>query len=62
VRREGDRDVVYLVHDDRVERRAVRVGAMADDTAEIVAGLAAGEQVVVDGPERLATGQRVVVR
>ncbi len=63
VRREEDRDVVYVVRGERVERRAVSLGgAPADDPVEIVSGLAAGEQVVTDGPPELADGDPVRVR
>ena len=63
VRRQEDRDVVYVVRGERVERRAVSLGgAPADDPVEIVSGLAAGEQVVTDGPPELADGDPVRVR
>jgi RND family efflux transporter MFP subunit len=63
VRREEDRDVVYVVRGERVERRAVSLGgAPANDPVEIVSGLAAGEQVVTDGPPELADGDPVRVR
>ena len=51
--------MVYRVHDDRVERRAVRLGAAAGSEVEVVAGLSAGERVVVEGPRALEDGQRV---
>jgi RND family efflux transporter MFP subunit len=63
VRRQGNRDVVYVVRGERIERRAVSLGgAPADDPVEIVSGLAAGEQVVTDGPSELADGDPVRVR
>ena len=36
-----------------LERRAVRLGADASDPATVIAGLAAGERVVIEGPGRL---------
>jgi RND family efflux transporter MFP subunit len=54
--------VVFVVRDDRVERRAVKAGAESDDRIEIVSGLNAGERVVVDGPATLADGTRVKER
>ncbi len=59
LRRDGDSDVVYVVQGDVAERRAVMVGSRQDDLAEVEAGLAAGERVVVEGPEDLADGDRV---
>jgi len=54
--------VAFVVHGDRVERRAVRITAAPGDEAAVLAGLAPGEQVVVDGPADLADGRKVVVR
>jgi multidrug efflux pump subunit AcrA (membrane-fusion protein) len=61
LRREQDRDVVFVVHGDRVERRAVSA-LIVGDTATISAGLRAGERVVAEGPPDLADGQRVELR
>jgi RND family efflux transporter MFP subunit len=54
--------VVFLVRDGQVERRAVRVGGDEGDQMEIVAGLDAGDRVVVDGPATLTDGARVKER
>lgn len=62
LRKDGDRDVVLVVRGDRIERRAVRTGAASGDEVEILAGLAAGEVVVVEGPSDLGEGDRVVSR
>ncbi len=62
VRQDHDQAVVYVVHGDRVERRAVRVGAATGDDVPVISGaLVAGEQVVVDGPADLADGSKVAV-
>jgi len=42
-----------------IERRAVRAGAGSADPADILAGLTAGERVVVEGPADLVEGTRV---
>ena len=62
VRREGDEDVVYVVRQDRVERRRVRLGAADGNRVDVLAGVSAGEPVVVEGPEKLADGDRVAPR
>ena len=59
VRRDGERDIVFVVHDGTVERRAVTVGARRGQDVEIEAGLVSGESVVVDPPEGLADGDAV---
>ncbi len=62
MRADQGQSIVFVVVEDRVERRAVRVGASKGDQVEIVSGLAAGERVVVEGPPELADGSRVIVR
>ena len=62
VRTENGTSVVFVVRDDRAERRAVRVGAADGDRIEVVSGINAGERVVVDGPATLADGARVKER
>jgi len=62
LRRDGGRDVVFVVGDGRVERRAVTLGARAGDEVIVEAGLRAGERVVVEGPQNLAGGDRVSTR
>jgi HlyD family secretion protein len=62
VRSVDGRDVVFVVKDERVERRAVKVGQADGDQVQVVAGLNAGERVVVEGPSTLADGERVKER
>ena len=60
LRADAGRDVVFVVTNDRVERRAVTVsGAPDGDTVDVAAGLRPGEQVVVEGPDELTDGDRV---
>ncbi len=61
VRDEAGRQVVWLVRDERVERREVTAGPVTGDRREIRAGLSGGEQVVVAGHEGLQDGMRVEV-
>jgi HlyD family secretion protein len=62
VRQAEGRDVVFVLKDDRVERRAVRVGTAEGDRVEIVSGVTAGERVVIEGPSELADGSKVRVQ
>jgi RND family efflux transporter MFP subunit len=63
---ESGGQVVFVLHGDRVERRAVRTAAVAapeqGSDAVVLAGLTPGEQVVVEGPADLSDGRKVVVR
>jgi membrane fusion protein (multidrug efflux system) len=51
--------IVYVVENETAQRREVRVGWRTPGFAEIVAGLEAGERVVVGGLERLTQGAPV---
>ena len=62
VREAGGKSVVFVVHDDKVERRAVTVGVTDGDRTEILSGLTVGDRVVVEGPPTLADGARVKER
>jgi RND family efflux transporter MFP subunit len=62
VRAADGKSIVYVVHEDRVERRAVSVGTATGDQTEVVSGLSAGEQVVVEGPQALKDGDKVKVQ
>jgi HlyD family secretion protein len=62
VRSADGRSVVFIVKDERVERRAVTVGGTDGDQIEIVSGLTTGERVVVEGHDALVDGARVKER
>ncbi len=50
---------VYVVEEGRLRLRMVKTGRTVDDRVEILAGLTAGQQVVVSGTERAVNGARV---
>jgi multidrug efflux system membrane fusion protein len=51
---------VYLVKaDDTVEIRVVELGATDGDKVQIVSGLQVGDQVVIDGTDRLRDGAKI---
>jgi RND family efflux transporter MFP subunit len=54
--------IVFVLKEDRVERRAIRAGIESGDEVEVISGLTAGERVVVDAPPQLKDGDRVKVR
>ncbi len=62
VRDDGGQKVVYLVKEDHVERRAVKTGTNRGSDTEILAGLAAGDTVVVKGPADLRDGQTIAIK
>lgn len=51
IRQDHGADVVFVRRDGGVERRAVRAGAIHGEDQEVIAGLEAGEQVVIHGFE-----------
>jgi HlyD family secretion protein len=53
------RDIVYVVHDGRVERRAVSVGGLSGEDVLVLAGVSAGERVLTKWPEGLRDGLAV---
>jgi RND family efflux transporter MFP subunit len=62
VRDEGGKKVVFLFKENRAERRAVTLGQNRGTDTEVVAGLAAGDTVVVNGPADLHDGQSVQIK
>src|SRR5664280_770856 len=59
IRQQDGRDVVLVIRDGRVERRAVSVVNTQAGESEIGAGLSGGDRVVVEGPAGLADGAAV---
>lgn len=53
------KDVVWLLRDGKVERRAISVGDRVGDRVTVTAGLNGGEKVVLDPPSSLKDGTRV---
>ena len=63
LRTEAGSQVVYVVTgDNRVERRAIRVGPVRNDRVEVISGLTPGERLVLEPPAVLKDGDRVVVK
>ncbi len=62
IRTEGGQSVVFVVRENRAERRAVTTGPADGEQIEIVSGLNAGERIVVEGVSTLADGARVQER
>jgi RND family efflux transporter MFP subunit len=62
VRERDGQPVVFVVADETLDRRAVSVGKTTGTEVEIMAGVAVGETVVVDGPDDLDQGAKVKIR
>ena len=59
---ESGKKVVFLVKNDRLERRAVSVGSTQGSQMEILSGIVAGDAVVVRGPANMQDGQAVQIK
>ncbi|HJZ71893.1 MAG TPA: efflux RND transporter periplasmic adaptor subunit, partial [Vicinamibacterales bacterium] len=63
IRAEGNQSYTFVISSaGTVDRRAIRVGGTDGDRVEVVAGLHAGERVVMSPPPALAAGAHVVIR
>ncbi|MCK9563448.1 MAG: hypothetical protein M0R02_12110, partial [Bacteroidales bacterium] len=57
---EGSQRYVFVVDDEsRVERRTVDIGQRLAGSVEIIAGLAEGEQVIIEGSQKVRDGTQV---
>ncbi|HVN93468.1 MAG TPA: efflux RND transporter periplasmic adaptor subunit [Terracidiphilus sp.] len=62
VRDDGGQKIVFLVTSDHIERHAVKVGTTNGAQTQILAGLVAGDTVVVGGPADLRDGETVAIK
>jgi multidrug efflux pump subunit AcrA (membrane-fusion protein) len=57
----GTTGTIFVVHDDTVERRAVRLGAGNGDSVVVLSGLTTGERVAVGDFTQLKDGAKIRV-
>ena len=62
VREENGKQVVFLVREAKLERRAVSLGAERGSDVEVIAGVSPGDKLVVRGPQMLREGQAVEIK
>jgi RND family efflux transporter MFP subunit len=62
VREDAGKEIVFLVTQQRLERRTVSLGANRGDEVEVMAGISPGDVFVVGGGTGLREGQRVTVK
>jgi RND family efflux transporter MFP subunit len=59
---DGGKSIVYLVKNDKLERRAVAVGNKQGTQTEVLSGITAGDVVVVKGPANMQDGLAVQIK
>jgi multidrug efflux pump subunit AcrA (membrane-fusion protein) len=59
VQASGDTGVVFVINDDRVERRSVRLGSTIPAGQVVLSGLTPGTRLAVGDPSALADGVRI---
>jgi RND family efflux transporter MFP subunit len=59
---ENGKKIVFLVKNDKLERRAVSVGNTQGTQTEILSGIVAGDAVVVKGPANMQDGLAVEIK
>ncbi|MEV6303606.1 HlyD family efflux transporter periplasmic adaptor subunit [Actinoplanes sp. NPDC051861] len=52
----GGQDTVWVVRDGRYQAAGVTLGVQGEDTVQVVSGVAAGQQIVVGGADRVEAG------
>jgi RND family efflux transporter MFP subunit len=62
VREDNGKKIVFLVKENKAERRVVTVGGNRGSDTEVIAGLVAGDAVVVNGAANLHDGQSVQIK
>jgi len=62
VRNEGDQRFVFLVRENKLERRAVSLGTEHGTDVEVMAGVSPGDRLVTKGAESLRDGQAIAIK
>ncbi len=61
VLKDADKNVVFVLKEQKAQRRAVTLGGNVGDQRQVLGGIAAGEAVIVDAPEGLKDGAAVAL-
>jgi RND family efflux transporter MFP subunit len=62
VHEENGKQIVFMVKDDKAERRAVTLGGKHGVDTEVIAGVTVGDTVIVKAPANLRDGQTVEIK
>lgn len=57
----GNQSSVFVVHENRVMEKQIKAGQPFGDLTEVLAGVEAGERVVIRPPKRLRNGSRIKI-
>jgi RND family efflux transporter MFP subunit len=61
LRRDGEQDIVFVINDQHIERRAVKVAMTEGERVRLASGVNEGESVVIEGPADLKDGDNVKI-
>jgi membrane fusion protein (multidrug efflux system) len=59
---ENTKQFVFVIKDNKAERREVKIGQRLQGEVEVISGLGASEQIVVRGIQKVRNGQQVIAR
>jgi hypothetical protein len=59
LRREGDKDVLFVLKDQKAQRRTVSLGGAFGSSRQVESGVSPGESVIVDPPAELQDDEAV---
>jgi hypothetical protein len=62
IRQDAGKDVIYVTHEGRAERRAVTIGSVFGESRQVQTGVSAGELVIIEAPASLKDGDAVVAK
>jgi len=60
LRKDGDKDIVFVLKDKKAQRRSVSLGGNVGDAREVRMGVSAGEAVIIEAPADLKDGAAAV--
>jgi RND family efflux transporter MFP subunit len=61
LRKDGEKDMVFVMKDQAAQHRIVTLGSAVGDSRQVLAGVSAGETVIVDAPADLKDNARLSV-
>jgi RND family efflux transporter MFP subunit len=62
VQQQGEDGVVFVIRDQTVERRMVKLGGSDSEGLRVISGLQGGERLAIGDPEKLADGLRIRIK
>ncbi|MFA8438082.1 efflux RND transporter periplasmic adaptor subunit [Pueribacillus sp. YX66] len=62
VKQDGEDNYVFVVNENKAERRDVKVGSVSNKMIEIIEGVEADEQIIVDPTDEIKNGTEVTIK